>query len=67
MSDEIDRAQEMEEAHRSQALKMRKPQLVPCGFCFNCGEAIKPGWLFCDKECRSDYEDRQAAKKRNGA
>lgn len=30
----------------------------PTGFCFNCGESVR-GRVFCDSECREDYEKRQ--------
>nr|DAH48058.1 MAG TPA: DNA-directed RNA polymerase subunit alpha [Caudoviricetes sp.] len=34
------------------------------GYCHNCGEPCKG--LFCDAECRDDYEHYMAALKRNG-
>lgn len=64
MSDEIDRASGLEEKHRTQALLLRKPQLIPCGFCFNCGESVHPGHLFCDKDCHMDFVSIQEAKRR---
>lgn len=48
MADEIDRAQEIEEKQRAQALLLRKPELVACGFCHWCGEQVKTGALFCE-------------------
>lgn len=72
MADEIDRAQEIEEKQRAQALLLRKPELVACGFCHWCGEQVKTGALFCepltpnDAGCRDDWQRDQDAKKRNG-
>ena len=44
--------------------KAREEHLEPTGYCHNCGEPCKG--LFCDKECRDDYEHYIAALKRNG-
>lgn len=52
--------------------KSRHPELSAVGFCHYCGEAVKPGLLFCLQDprdnggCRDDYERLQAARKRNG-
>ena len=43
--------------------------LPAIGRCYNCNEddqRIMAGRVFCCSECRDDYENRQAAKKRNG-
>ncbi|HAM4192654.1 TPA: DUF2116 family Zn-ribbon domain-containing protein, partial [Escherichia coli] len=34
------------------------------GFCYNCGEPVKTG-LFCDGDCREDYEKRERFGKIN--
>lgn len=44
--------------------KAREEHLEPTGYCHNCGEPCEG--LFCDKECRDDYEYHIAALKRNG-
>lgn len=64
--DEIDRAQDREEQDRGIALAMRKPQLIPCGRCYNCAEPVSGMAEFCDAECREDYEMREAARTRSG-
>lgn len=44
--------------------KAKEEHLEPTGYCHNCGEPCEG--LFCDKECRDDYEYYIAALKRNG-
>lgn len=70
MSDELDRAAEAIEvilnaqiANAQNALKGRV--LEPKEFCYNCSHELPPGFLYCDSDCREDYEDRIAAEKRN--
>lgn len=43
----------------------RSPSLVPAGFCHFCGEAVQPSHLFCDTDCRDDYDHMQARRKAN--
>jgi hypothetical protein len=43
--------------------KRAETSLIPTGFCFNCEEVIR-GRLFCDTECRDDYEKRNDAHNR---
>jgi len=38
----------------------------PTGRCFYCGAPLEPEQLFCDADCRDDYEFEQAAKERKG-
>jgi len=41
--------------------KVRHRQVLhPKGACFNCEEALEPfsGKLFCDTDCRDDFEKR---------
>jgi hypothetical protein len=64
--DEIDRAQEREQQDRTSALKIRKPQLIPCGSCYNCAEPVPSNAEFCNPECREDHELREAARARAG-
>jgi hypothetical protein len=63
MSDEIDRAQEDEQMALATARAKRKPTLKPINRCYNCDEAIRMG-LFCDGDCRDDYEKWIAHNKR---
>lgn len=64
MADDIDRASDLEERQRAQALLLRKPQLVNVGYCHFCGEHT--AGLFCSLECREDWQSREDAKRRNG-
>jgi hypothetical protein len=36
------------------------------GTCTNCREACLPTAVYCDEDCRDDYEKRQAAQRRTG-
>lgn len=45
--------------------KSKGRELMPNGYCYNCGEKIKQG-LFCDHDCRDDYEHRISQLKRMG-
>lgn len=64
MADEIDKANDLAEMERSQAvrdaLKKRGPAYV--GRCHNCDDPIDTG-AFCSPECRGDYEKRERMKR----
>lgn len=64
--DDIDRAQDRESQLRADALTRRHPEIPACGACYNCGEKLAPGVLFCDTDCRDDWERLCAALKRAG-
>ncbi len=51
---------QLEEMQREAALRIRKPQLTACGRCHNCGAAVLSRLLFCDEDCRDDFESSQA-------
>lgn len=53
---------------RKQAEKAKAEGLSPKGRCYSqlCGEKVPAGAVFCDSDCRKDYEDVEAASKRNG-
>lgn len=53
-----DRATQQEEFARDAALKHRKPELPKTGFCYNCGEPVKPSANYCDGDCRLYHERR---------
>ena len=57
MSDEADMSQATEEMILASARLRRKPTLLACGRRYNCDEPIPRG-LFCDQDCREDYERR---------
>ncbi len=59
MADSADIAYENEQFSMSIRLKNRiRNRLPETGFCYNCGEPVKTG-LFCDGDCREDYEKRE--------
>lgn len=58
MSDEADRADEAIEVMLAAARLRRKPVLPSVGHCHNCDEPVRAGDLFCDADCRDDYERR---------
>lgn len=57
-----DIATQLEEKQREVSLRYRKPQLTACGKCYNCEEPLPETILFCDADCRDDFEKRQKAK-----
>jgi hypothetical protein len=65
--DEADIASEQEEYARAEAIwRVRRPsKLQPRGRCFNCDDPA-PG-LFCDVECRRDYEREQRVRQQQQA
>ena len=65
MSYEIDRLtdtadiaeQEIQrELDRALNLHNNKKRMQPNGKCWDCGSLIEDNLLFCDKECRDEYE-----------
>jgi len=65
--DEADKGNETAELTlQSYINKIRKranTTLLVTGFCYNCEEEIR-NRLFCDAECRDDYEKRENRKPR---
>ena len=58
--DDMDRAAEYEQRMLEAALRVRKPEPKPCGYCHNCGSSVGTArLLFCDEDCRDDYEHRK--------
>jgi len=66
MADVIDQAQFIEERERQLSLRARRPTLQPIGVCYSCDAEVDPGRLFCDCDCREDWERAEAARKREG-
>lgn len=69
MADDVDVASEnelfnIELAKRN--MKANAVQLVSTGCCHNCEEPVSDQQLFCDADCRDDWDKEQAAKRRNG-
>lgn len=63
--DDSDRATQQEEFARAAALSRREPvALFITGRCGYCEEHT--GGLFCNADCRADYQRQQDADKRAG-
>lgn len=68
MADVCDRADEAIQANLEAALQQsrgRQTPLSPVGQCHACGAPLRSG-VFCDAECKDDWEYIEAAKRRNG-
>lgn len=70
MSDEVDRANELSEVLLEATLKAARPSLRPKGECYFCGENLMnsflKGSLFCNHDCRDDYERQERMRGING-
>ena len=68
MSDHIDNTDKIifAEVARGLAAVRSRPGLVANGCCYYCDEVLAPALLFCNVDCRDDYEKEQAAKARAG-
>lgn len=62
MTDVYDMATEREEFDRNVALRNKKPELPHTGVCHWCEARIDHG-VFCDADCRTDYERAERAKR----
>lgn len=64
MADEVDRGNDQAEQTLqhlvAQARRVRA--LMPVGRCYNCEEHVEINRLFCDLDCREDYDRRQRRK-----
>lgn len=64
MTDVFDAASELEEKQRQAAIAQalasgrRFASPAPCGACLNCDEPLPLGELYCDVDCRDDYNKR---------
>lgn len=63
MSDDIDRASDIEEYARSTQIALCEREAsrpIPTSeFCLNCDEPTTDGRRWCSAECRNDYERSQ--------
>jgi hypothetical protein len=59
MSDEADIAQVAIEMQLAAARLRRKPTLLAVQRCYNCDADLEGDALFCDRDCRDDYEKRR--------
>jgi hypothetical protein len=67
MADDADLAQQISE----QIIELQTKNRVVArmdftGFCYNCESPVKHAALFCDKDCRDDYEHRERMSLQNG-
>lgn len=67
MADEIDQANERNDARLQQSLNNidPAPQLPAIGQCHFCFEPLNDGSRFCDNECRDDYDYMQKRRQIN--
>jgi hypothetical protein len=66
MADEADLAQQISEQMIELQTKNRVvTRMEFTGFCYNCESSVQHA-LFCDKDCRDDYEHRQRMSLQNG-
>jgi hypothetical protein len=69
-SDPMDHATDVEERLRDYEIqKVREQAKVSTkytGICLYCGSTVDEPKLFCDEDCRQDYEFEQKMKKING-
>jgi hypothetical protein len=59
--DDADRAQNDIELRLAAAINAPRSNLSPRGKCYNCDNETGDEVLFCDRECRDDFEKRKAA------
>lgn len=65
MADDADVSQARMEAEEAQRKASRNWTMLPdLGQCYNCLDYIDG--RFCDADCLSDWERREAARRRNG-
>ena len=66
MADDIDNANAIAETLNDAAIRNiranTKRGLKPTGFCFFCDSEVSSHLLFCNSECRQDYEQEQKIK-----
>lgn len=64
MSDIIDLANERAEQFLAHSLSNAAVghKMKPCGLCFNCEHPLPPDQLFCDSDCRDDWQLRNPSK-----
>lgn len=68
MSDFADMSDKLIEAFTAAAVARAsgKPVMKATGQCRFCEEPVNPGLLFCDRDCRDDFERELLALRRAG-
>ena len=69
--DDADRAEEKIESQIECGIAharflLARNSLVPCGTCYWCGTGLHAGDLFCDADCRNDYEQDKKMRQIKG-
>jgi hypothetical protein len=64
MADIIDDANDLADLYQELQIKKARAQLnvnkfEHTGFCINCEEVVKSPRIFCDGDCRDDFERRK--------
>lgn len=63
MADIADLAAEREQFDTARAIAAARQPVpaapVPCGQCYNCDAGVGAGALFCDTDCRDDWQMRR--------
>jgi hypothetical protein len=60
-ADNSDLATQQEQVFLAAAMSHRKPEgPIACGHCLNCEEPLPRGARWCDADCRTDWEKREA-------
>ena len=65
MTDQFDRASDLEQKDRDNAvaaIRRRCDALPYLGTCYYCGEHTKSGRRFCDADCRDDFERQESIR-----
>lgn len=71
MADPADNASRDAEVHTEAAIATvrekakQPPSRLPCGLCHWCSERIADGLVFCDDECKLDFEKNARARQFN--
>lgn len=68
MSDQVDIAalNDFTEERLSAFRSKVHQSLTPVGSCYYCEEDLPPGRIFCDAQCRDDYEREQRLRRMHG-
>lgn len=62
MADEADIAQTQIDQHLAHCIANRKKVITSIGACWYCNTALGPGFLFCNHECRDDFQEEERLK-----
>jgi len=63
---QIDDAAKTDEFFLQKALEKRNLTIKPIGICYFCYEEIELKNLFCDSDCRDDWQKQEDHRKRVG-